>query len=113
MIKTSGIDDKDLSFIINQTVNMRVKSYCSEDMYICRAVRRGRVLFPTYESVLGTDIYIAQDNTNTGVLVNGKSLNNIRYAVHTIMFADSLERLQELMNCVVDASSEYKLFQYK
>lgn len=43
------------------------------------------------------------ENTDAGVLVNRNRLNSIRYAEDTIMFAKSLEGLQELINRVVNA----------
>lgn len=42
----------------------------------------------------------ALENSDKWILENGQLLNNISYADDTIIFADSLEDLQELMNKV-------------
>lgn len=50
----------------------------------------------------------ALEKDENGVLVNDKPLNNIRYD-DTVIFADSLEGLQQLMNKVNEVSKRYGL----
>lgn len=49
-----------------------------------------------------------EKHTNS-IRVNRKPINNIRYADDTVIFADSLEDLQRLMNKIVECGQEYKL----
>lgn len=47
---------------------------------------------------------IALENTGLGVLLNGEPVNNMRYEDDTMIFTDSMDRLQEFMNIIKDAS---------
>jgi len=37
------------------------------------------------------------EDTDSGIKINGEYINNIRYADDTVVFANSLESLQEMM----------------
>lgn len=47
----------------------------------------------------------ALENTNQGIKINGENINNLRYADDTILLADSIGILQELL-CKDNKSSE-------
>lgn len=111
VLRTTGIDEKDLRIIINlywhQTASIRVEGDYSEDISIRRGVRQGCVLSPTLFNLYSEYVFgKALENVDAGVLVNGERINNIRYADDTVVFADSLEGLQELMDRIVEAGSE-------
>ena len=44
-----------------------------------------------------------------GILLNGESLNNIRYADDTVKFADNLTDLQHFIDQIVKLSDSYDL----
>ena len=46
----------------------------------------------------------ALDECYVGISMNGERMNNIRYTNDTVIFADSLERLRQLMNRVTEAA---------
>ncbi|GJQ85765.1 hypothetical protein Trydic_g20327 [Trypoxylus dichotomus] len=49
------------------------------------------------------------EDVNEGISVNGKRLNNIQYADDTIIMADSLRELLQLMTRVKDVSGDCNL----
>ncbi|KAL1450960.1 hypothetical protein WDU94_003263 [Cyamophila willieti] len=51
----------------------------------------------------------ALEEIQEGIPINGVRLNNIRYADDTIVFADSIEALQQLIDKIVETSSRYGL----
>ncbi|XP_030761016.1 serine/threonine-protein kinase SIK2-like [Sitophilus oryzae] len=44
-----------------------------------------------------------------GISINGAPLNNLRYADDTIVFADTIQGLQNLMNSLTESSRKYRL----
>ena len=44
------------------------------------------------------------------ISLNGERINNIRYADDTVIFADTLERLQQIMNIVTESSRRRGLY---
>lgn len=51
----------------------------------------------------------ALDSTTTGILVNGIPINNIRYADDTVLLAETMEGLQQLLDQIVRTSEEFGL----
>lgn len=51
----------------------------------------------------------ALENINAGISLNGEIINNIRYAEDTVIFADSMERFQQLMSRITACSQAYGL----
>lgn len=51
----------------------------------------------------------ALEDTDSGIKVNGEYINNIRYADDTVVFANSLESLREMMVRVIEVSERYGL----
>ena len=80
----------------------------SEEIEIKRGVRQGWVLSILLFNLYSEDIVQeALENQKTlGVKVNGKVINNIRYADDTVLIAETLEELQRLMDLVVQTSEE-------
>jgi len=44
-----------------------------------------------------------------GVSINGNNINHLRYADDIVLLADSIEKLQALLDKVVEKSEEYGL----
>ena len=51
----------------------------------------------------------ALDDTNLGMKINGVTINNIRYADDTVLLADSLEDLQQLLSNINSVGERYGL----
>ena len=89
---------------------MRVGDEQTEEVKILRGVRQGCILSPILFNLYSEHIFgEALEDQEEGISVNGRKLNNIRYADDTIVFADSIEGLQLLMDRVVEKSSQYGL----
>lgn len=114
ILKRIGMNPKDLNIIKNlywnQTAVLRVDGGHTDQIKILRGVRQGCILSPILFNVYSEYIFReALDNIQEGITINGAKLNNIRYADDTIMFADSLQGLQKLMDRVTEISSQYGL----
>lgn len=114
ILQQLGLGGKDRRIITNlywnQVAHVRVEGDVSEELEIRRGVRQGCVLSPLLFNVYSEKIFEeALYELDEGILVNGERLNNIRYADDTVVFADSMEGLQRLMDRVVESSSKYGL----
>ena len=80
----------------------------SEEVNIKRGVRQGCVLSPLLFNLYSEDIIqeALEDQHTTGVKVNGKIINNIRYADDTVLLAETLDDLQGLLDQVVKTSEK-------
>ena len=109
-----GLDGKDIRIIANLYWNQRatitVENRESKALEIKRGVRQGCILSPLLFNLYSEKIFRkALEDTKDGIKVNGELINNIRYADDTVLLADSLEGLQELVNRVTHASKQYGL----
>ena len=114
ILRKVGLDERDLRIIVNlycgQTASIRREAEDSDVIEIQRGVRQGCVLSPLLFNLYSEEIFKeALDDIELGVSVNGQRLNNIRYADDTVVFADNIEGLQELMTRVKDTSEKYGL----
>lgn len=114
ILKETGIDDKDLRIIgnlyWNQVANLRVEGEHTDYVKIKRGVRQGCILSPLIFNLYSERIFSeALDGLEKGILINGHRMNNIRYADDTIVFADSLEDLQVLVDNITHRSNQYGL----
>ena len=77
----------------------------TEEIQILRGVRQGCILPPLLFNIYSEGIFReALDECDVGISLNGKRINNIRYADDAVIFADSLEGLQQLRNRVTESS---------
>ena len=104
------IDDKDLRLIQNiyyhQRAIVNVGSKTSEEVPIERGVRQGCVLSPGLFNLYSECITRSIDEAD-GLSVGGQNINNIRYADDMILIADTPEKLQNLVNTIVEVSKKY------
>ena len=84
---------------------MRVSGEESEPQDIERGVRQGCVLSPDlfklYSEVIMRDLTEME-----GIKFGGRNINNIRYADETVLLADSEDKLQRLVQQLVQSSEE-------
>ena len=114
ILRSIGLDDKDLRIIINlywnQTANIKIEGELSDSVEIKRGVRQGCILSPLLFNIYSERIFSeALDESREGIMVNGERLNNFRYADDTIVFADSLQNLQALVTNIAEVSQRYGL----
>uniref|UniRef100_A0A8D8S118 Craniofacial development protein 2 n=1 Tax=Cacopsylla melanoneura TaxID=428564 RepID=A0A8D8S118_9HEMI len=107
VLKKIGISERDIQIIVNlywnQTAVLRVDGEHTEAVKILRGVRQGCILSPILFNIYSEYIFRESlDEMEEGIPINGVKLNNIRYADDTIVFADSIQALQALMDSIVD-----------
>ncbi|CAH2241180.1 jg3246 [Pararge aegeria aegeria] len=100
-----GLDGKDIRIIQNLYWNQRAKVWVgneeTEDVEIKRGVRQGCILSPTLFNLYSeTIIAEAIEGLDCGVKINGRNINNIRYADDTVLIASSLEDIQRIVTRV-------------
>ena len=107
ILEQLNIDGKDLRIIKNicweQKAAVRVEEETSNFQNVKRGVRQGCVLSPDLFS-LYSEMIMRQTEEIEGLKIGGHNINNIRYADDTVLTADSEEKLQELLNKVVEES---------
>lgn len=114
ILKKCGIDDRDLKIIRNlywnQSATIKVDGEQTEDIQIQRGVRQGCIVSPILFNIYSEQIFLeALEDAEEVIPINGTRLNNIRYADDTLIFADSAEGLQTLVNKVANVSRKYGL----
>ena len=107
ILQQLNIDGKDLRIIKNiyweQKAAVRVEEETSNFQNIKRGVRQGCVLSPDL-FCLYSEMIMRQIEEIEGLKIGGHNINNIRYADDTVLTADSEEKLQELLNKVMEES---------
>ena len=109
MLERLGVDEKDLRLIKNlyyqQKAAVRVGDELTDTVDIKRGVRQGCVLSPDLFVLYG-EIIMREIEGMEGFSIGGRNVNNIRYADDTVLIADSVEKLQALLDVVNRASEE-------
>lgn len=109
-----NLDGKDLRIIQNlywnQEATLKYLDNRTKNIHIQRGVRQGCVMSPMLFNVYSERIFKeAVDEVQIGIKVNGKYINNIRYADDSVLMAESIEDLQNLLDRVNNASEEMGL----
>ena len=104
-----GIDGKDIRIIGNlywqQKAAIRIGEDLSPFADIKRGVRQGCVLSPYLFNIYTEFIFRNSDDLE-GITINGHNINNLRYADDTALIAKSETKLQAIVNCVKEKSSQ-------
>lgn len=107
ILQAINCDGKDLRVIRNlyweQEAAIRVDGDCSEYRPICRGVRQGCVFSPDLFNIY-SEIILRNIEDHEGIKVGGLNINNLRYADDTVLIADSVEKLQEILTTVARES---------
>lgn len=114
LLQKQGLDYEDIRLIKNlyweQRGFVRFGDTVSSEIPIRRGVRQGCVLSPLLFNIYSEYIFQqALEDCEIGIKVNGKILNNIRYADDTVIFADTSEGLQELVDKIVKSGDQHGL----
>lgn len=112
ILRSTGIDEADIRIIQNlyygQKASVRVEGQLTEEVNIRKGVRQGCVLSPLLFNIYSEEIFSeALDDMPIGININGHLIKTLRYADDTVLIADSLEDLQQLLNKVIDVGNEY------
>ena len=104
-----GIDGKDIHVIANlywnQKAAIRIEDELSSYIAIQRGVRQGCVLSP-YLFNIYTEFIFREIDELEGININGKNVNNIRYADDTALMAITESKLQVIVDEVKHHSSK-------
>ena len=82
---------------------MRVDNEMSEITQIRRGVRQGCVFSPDLFN-LYSEIILREVEGLQGFVIGGHNMNNLRYADDTVLISESEDKLQELLDKVVEES---------
>lgn len=111
MLRQKKLDVKDIRIIsnlyFNQTAHVKERNDLSEKIEIQRGVRQGCVLSPMLFNLYSEEIIQrALSEETAGVKVNGRPINNLRFADDTVVIAENMEDLQRLIDQIVESSEE-------
>lgn len=114
ILQNIGLDSRDINIIKNLYWNQTayVQSNCSrnESIKIMKGVRQGCVLSPLLFNLYSETIFQqALEDIGRGIKINGKVLNNIRFADDTVVMANNIDDLQLLVDRIQEVSSEFGL----
>jgi len=106
-LKMIGIDEKDLRLLNNlykeQIAAISINGNLSKWTQINRGVRQGCVLSPDLFSLYAENIIRKIIKTEC-IKINGSPINNIRYADDTVLIADNVLGLQQLLTSLQNES---------
>ena len=109
MLENIGIGGKELRLIKNlywqQEATVKVGSEQTDMFLIKRGVRQGCVMSPDFFNLYG-EMIMREIKHTEGANIGGYNINNIRYADDSVLIADTVEKLQQLVNTVEEASEQ-------
>lgn len=96
-----------------QTVEVKLESATTEASPIKKGIRQECVLLPLLFNIYSEIIFKEVLEGVTGdIKINGKAINNIRYANGTIVLAEKIQDLQDMMDRIVQCSESFDLSMY-
>ena len=112
MMKDLNIDGKELRLIQDlywrQKGALKTGSNLSSYIEIKGGFRQGCVLSPDL-FLLYSEVAMKEVRDKEGIKVNGKNINNIRYADDTALIADSESKLQDIVDKIVTENEKLGL----
>ena len=94
----------------NQEACIRIEQQLTEWFEVGKGVRQGCLLSPICFNLYTEHIMRhSADTQDTGISINGKRLNNLRYADDIVLMTKSEQELQNLLNVVNTISVEHGL----
>lgn len=114
ILESRGLDKNDIAIIQNlywyQTAVVKYNNITTEPATIQKGVRQGCILSPMLFNLYSERIFEeAIQDSSDGIKINGRTLNNLRYADDTAVIADSPEALQRLLNQLTVVGDRYGL----
>ena len=107
MLQSLDMDGKDIRVLRNlyweQTAAVRVQNQTGRYSNIKRGVRQGCVLSPDLFNLYSEQI-MRTIKEESGFVIGGFNMNNIRYADDTTLIADTPQKLQKIVNIVKEES---------
>ena len=112
ILEELDIDGKDLKLIRNiywdQTAAVKIENEISAFQNIKRGVRQGCVFSPDLFSIYSEKIMRHIENM-PGIEINGRNVNNVRYADDTVLIAEKECDLQNMVDVIVRESDKMGL----
>lgn len=114
ILKTKNIDGHDIRIIANlywnQTAKIKVESEFSEEIQIMKGVRQGCILSPLLFNVYSEAVFEeAVLDRSMGIKINGKFVNNLRYADDTVILSGTIYHLQCALDKINNVCLKYGL----
>lgn len=111
ILKDIGLDDKDITIIKtlywSQHATVRVDGEETDAIVIQKGVRQGCILSPLLFNLYSEDIISkALHDLDCGVKINGRNINNLRYADDTVLIASTAADLQQMVERLEGCSGE-------
>lgn len=106
ILDKQGLDCKDITLIKNlyweQSASIRLNNdNTTMSVPIMRGVRQGCILSPLLFNLYSETVFEkALENMQEGIKVNGRFINNLRYADDTVIIANSPDGLQKLIDAI-------------
>ena len=108
-LERAGIDGKDIRTITNlywhQKAAIKSQGEPSSYIEIKKGVRQGCVLSP-YLFNLYTEFIFRKTEQLPGISIGGRNINNLRYADDTVLLAEDINKLQDIVDQVKENSLE-------
>ena len=114
VLRTTDVDEKDIrciqSLYWHQSAHITTNNLTTDDIEIRRGVRQGCILSPLLFNLYSEAIFNETfEDEDTGIRVNGVYVNNIRYADDSVIIADTIEDLQQMIDRLNRTSNKYGL----
>lgn len=111
LLRGIGVDDKNVRIIKNlywrQKAEIKVGNSTTPEVDIQRGVRQGCILSPFLFNLYADRIFKdGISDLDLGIKVNGKQINNLKYADDTVILAENVEDLQLFLNRISQSSHE-------